>query len=244
MGYKIVRNNQPQFCRDHGVSGTWRSSPDPVAALKRKAGEEILEFAEARDPAELFDIEDVLRALIFLADPEGEAARQHVENRAGIPRQVLPPGRVPAVSRRLWALYGDYLETADPCLLLSMRDGVQAMITALDPDGRHAAAHRQKVDEMGPFSQYVEWDPVPPPAQPGSSRARWSGKIERWNSGDSYGFVKSDSGVQFFISRNNDPRMFSRGDRVTFTGAPQPAAGQRYPEGYALEPARSQQVMS
>lgn len=61
----------------HGVSGQWRVSPDPAASLRRKVFEEALEYAEAGDPAELYDVLDALQVLIGLKDPDGAFARAH-----------------------------------------------------------------------------------------------------------------------------------------------------------------------
>lgn len=97
MGWKLVRDRNEEWCRAHGVSGQWRVSPEPQSALVRKIFEEAGEYAEARDPAELFDLLDVVQALIALDDPSGEMA----------------------------------------------------------------TAHRAKAEEMGSFSRFAEWCPVP-----------------------------------------------------------------------------------
>lgn len=77
MGWKLVRDKNEEWCRAHGVSGQWRVSPDPAAALRRKVFEEALEYGEADDPAELYDVLDALRVLIGLKDPDGVLARAH-----------------------------------------------------------------------------------------------------------------------------------------------------------------------
>ena len=77
MGWKLVRDKNEEWCRAHGVSGQWRPSPDPVASLRRKIFEEAGEYAEHGDPAELYDLLDVIQALIGLEDPDGDAARAH-----------------------------------------------------------------------------------------------------------------------------------------------------------------------
>jgi predicted house-cleaning noncanonical NTP pyrophosphatase (MazG superfamily) len=77
MGFKMVRNNNEQVCRALGVSGQWRTSPDPAASLRRKIFEEAGEYAEHCDPAELYDLLDVVRALIALEDPDGGFGRAH-----------------------------------------------------------------------------------------------------------------------------------------------------------------------
>lgn len=76
MGYKIVRDRHKE--RLEGViSGTWRTSPDPVSALVKKLGEEYSELTENRDPGELYDIRDVLDELTGLLDPDGRHAADH-----------------------------------------------------------------------------------------------------------------------------------------------------------------------
>jgi predicted house-cleaning noncanonical NTP pyrophosphatase (MazG superfamily) len=77
VGFKLVRDRNEEWCRAHGVSGQWRVSPDPAAALRRKLLEEALEYAEHDDPAELYDVLDVVQALIDLADPDETAAMAH-----------------------------------------------------------------------------------------------------------------------------------------------------------------------
>ena len=77
MGWKLVRDRNEEWCRANGVSGQWRTSPDPLAALRKKIFEEAGEYAEHCDPAELYDLLDVIRALIRLADPSGECSHDH-----------------------------------------------------------------------------------------------------------------------------------------------------------------------
>ena len=77
MGWKLVRDRNEEWCRANGVSGQWRTSPDPQAALRKKIFEEAGEYAEHCDPAELYDLLDVIRALIRLADPSGEYGHHH-----------------------------------------------------------------------------------------------------------------------------------------------------------------------
>ena len=97
MSWKLVRDKNEAWCRAHGVSGRWRTSPDPLHALIRKVFEEGGEYAEYLDAAELYDLLDVVQALIPLADPDG--------------------------------------------------------IVAL--------GHNRKVAELGGFTQFIEWNPVP-----------------------------------------------------------------------------------
>jgi predicted house-cleaning noncanonical NTP pyrophosphatase (MazG superfamily) len=109
MGWKLVRDNNEAACRERGISGQWRISPDPPGALAGKVLEEFREYAFEqpghRDPAELYDLLDVVQALIGLEDPLGE----------------------------------------------------------------FAALHRAKVEEMGGFTKFIEWCPVPGAADDGTA---------------------------------------------------------------------------
>jgi predicted house-cleaning noncanonical NTP pyrophosphatase (MazG superfamily) len=77
VGWKLVRDNNEAWCRANGVSGQWRTSPDPQGALRKKIFEEGGEYAEHGDPAELYDLLDVVQALIELEDPDGEFSARH-----------------------------------------------------------------------------------------------------------------------------------------------------------------------
>lgn len=77
MSWKLVRDLNEKWCRANGVSGQWRRAPDPGSALLRKVFEEAGEYAEARDPAELYDLMDVVEALIALRDPDGSYGEAH-----------------------------------------------------------------------------------------------------------------------------------------------------------------------
>jgi predicted house-cleaning noncanonical NTP pyrophosphatase (MazG superfamily) len=77
MGWKIVRNGNEAWSRDHGVSGQWRVSADPVAALTKKLFEEAGEYTEHGSPDELYDLLDVVEELIRLKDPDGRALSRH-----------------------------------------------------------------------------------------------------------------------------------------------------------------------
>lgn len=76
-----MRDGNEAWCRANGVSGQWRTSPDPAAALARKIFEEALEYAfeqaGRRDPAELYDVLDALQTLLGLEDPQGVLAAAH-----------------------------------------------------------------------------------------------------------------------------------------------------------------------
>lgn len=77
MSWKLVRDRNEEWCRAHGVSGQWRTSPDPAASLRRKIFEEAGEYAERCDPAELYDLLDVVQALIALEDPFSDWRHEH-----------------------------------------------------------------------------------------------------------------------------------------------------------------------
>jgi predicted house-cleaning noncanonical NTP pyrophosphatase (MazG superfamily) len=77
MSWKLVRDHNEEWCRANGVSGQWRTAPDPGSALLRKIFEEAGEYAEYRDPGELYDLLDVVQALIDLTDADGIANTGH-----------------------------------------------------------------------------------------------------------------------------------------------------------------------
>ena len=84
MGWKLVRDKNEEWCRANGVSGQWRISSDPAAALGRKIFEEAAEYAEQHDPAELYDLLEVVQALISVADPCGRHAAVHQAKTAAL----------------------------------------------------------------------------------------------------------------------------------------------------------------
>lgn len=92
MGWKIVRDNDPEFCPKIGVSGQWRPSADPVAGLAKKLFEEAAEFTEGRDPAELWDLYDVLTELMTRTGADGENHRlahlAKLEERGGFTKAI------------------------------------------------------------------------------------------------------------------------------------------------------------
>lgn len=149
MSYKIVRDKNEAWCREHGVPGQWRRSPHPGVALLRKIFEELGEYAEHRDPAELHDLRDVVRRLIALVDPDGAAKRAHRS------RIVKPDLLV------LAAKAGAYAEFRDPAELYDLLDMVLRLLDLVDPVAHSAWAHRRKVAQMGGFENLVEWCPVP-----------------------------------------------------------------------------------
>ena len=78
MGWKIVRDKDPEVCQALGVSGEWRLSADPIAGLTKKLFEEAAEFAENRDPEELYDLEEVILELRQRLDPENVAWKRYL----------------------------------------------------------------------------------------------------------------------------------------------------------------------
>lgn len=79
MGWKIVRDGNQAWARKHGVSGQWRTSPDPKAALLKKIFEEAGEYAETGDPGELYDLLGVVHRLLHIVDPAMTAGERHSE---------------------------------------------------------------------------------------------------------------------------------------------------------------------
>lgn len=71
MGWKMVRDRHRDYASRWELSGKWRISPDPAGSLLRKLAEELGEYAADRDPAELYDMAEVLRELIAVTDPDG-----------------------------------------------------------------------------------------------------------------------------------------------------------------------------
>lgn len=70
MGWKTVRDAHQERWSQVSPRDHWRVAPDPVSSLLKKLGEEYGELVEARDPAELYDLIDVLDELIALMDPD------------------------------------------------------------------------------------------------------------------------------------------------------------------------------
>lgn len=77
MGWKMVRDKHQEVLSAQ-ISGSWRPSSDPISSLVKKLGEEYSEFVEDRDPAELYDLRDVLNELIYLMDPLHDARNAHL----------------------------------------------------------------------------------------------------------------------------------------------------------------------
>jgi hypothetical protein len=63
------------------IPGRFRVSPAPEAALRRKLLEELGEYLEHLDPAELYDMYDVLDRLIYIVDPDGTHERRHEDEK-------------------------------------------------------------------------------------------------------------------------------------------------------------------
>lgn len=78
MGSKIVRDNVADWAKEHGVSGVWRVSEDPIKSLRKKLGEELGEYIEDWNPGELFDLRDVIAELIYLEDPLHDYRESHL----------------------------------------------------------------------------------------------------------------------------------------------------------------------
>lgn len=149
MSWKIVRDKNEAWCREHGVPGQWRRSPRPGVALLRKVFEELGEYAEQRDPAELCDLRDVILRLAALTDPDGAVRQAHQ------PKGIKPDLFI------LGARAGAYAEFRDPDDLYDLLDGVDLLLSLADPDAAVRGKHREKVAEMGGFEHLVEWCPVP-----------------------------------------------------------------------------------
>ena len=52
-------------------------------------------------------------------------------------------------------------EQRDPAELYDLIDVVRSLIRLEDPSGEISAGHRAKAADMGGFTQFVEWCPVP-----------------------------------------------------------------------------------
>jgi predicted house-cleaning noncanonical NTP pyrophosphatase (MazG superfamily) len=156
MGWKIVRDLNEKWCRANGVSGQWRVSPDPVSALVRKVGEEYLEYIQHFDPAELFDLRDVLHTLHALTDPAGSPGREFAESAA--------------CAWEIGEEYLAYIEDRNVSRLRDLLGMTESLIQLADPNGTFGRAHAEKVAEMGLFKRLVEWTPVPSPPAPSPDR--------------------------------------------------------------------------
>lgn len=151
MGSKIVRDNNEAWCRAHGVPGQWRTSPDPAAALLKKLFEELGEYAEAWDPAELYDLADVLEQLLTLTDPGGSHYR--------LGRLVCFTADTPfGWLAEAITLYAEHRE---PMHLHAAKLALRRELARVDPADAAGPAHEAKAAEMGGFGQLVEWSPVP-----------------------------------------------------------------------------------
>jgi hypothetical protein len=151
MSFKIVRDRNEAWCRANGVSGQWRTSPDPLSALLRKLFEELGEYAEAGDPAELYDLSDVLERLLVLTDPDG------MERQRG--RVVCTATEAPF--RQMAELIALYAVSRHPGHLHAARLALRRELARVDPADAAGPAHEAKVAQMGGFGDLVEWCPVP-----------------------------------------------------------------------------------
>jgi predicted house-cleaning noncanonical NTP pyrophosphatase (MazG superfamily) len=151
MSFKIVRDRNEAWCRANGVPGQWRTSPDPLAALLRKLFEELGEYAEAWDPAELHDLADVLEQLLALTDPDG------TERQRG--RVVCTATEAPF--RQMAELIALYAVSRHPGHLHAARLALRRELACVDPVDAAGPAHEAKVAQMGGFGDLVEWCPVP-----------------------------------------------------------------------------------
>lgn len=79
MGWKVVRDKDPEVCAAIGVSGRWRRSATPCAGLTKKLFEEASEWGEENYPGELYDLLDVIAELLYRLDRDGTARRLHEE---------------------------------------------------------------------------------------------------------------------------------------------------------------------
>lgn len=71
------------------------------------------------------------------------------------------------------------------------------------------------------------------PPGPATAREPRRGVITRWKPGDTYGFITSDEGVSWFVSRDSLPggtAELPEGTRVTFGGSLARKPGKGYPE--------------
>lgn len=77
MGWKIVRDRDDVVCPAMGITGQWRESAEPIAGLIKKLHEELGEFVEKEDVAELYQLMDVCAELLDRLDPGGTVAAAH-----------------------------------------------------------------------------------------------------------------------------------------------------------------------
>jgi hypothetical protein len=151
MSFKMVRDRNEAWCRANGVPGQWRTSPDPLAALLRKLFEELGEYAEAWDPAELYDLSDLLERLLVLTDPDGS---QYQMSRLVCFTSDTPFGWL-AEAITLYA------ENREPMHLHAARRALNRELARVDPADAAGPVHEAKVEQMGGFGDLVEWCPVP-----------------------------------------------------------------------------------
>lgn len=92
MGFKTVRNGNEKWCRDHGVSGEWRTCATPRRSLRKKVFEELGEFLEHFEAGELYDLRDVLAELARVSGPAGKLCALLAAGVAGTVIRAFDPG--------------------------------------------------------------------------------------------------------------------------------------------------------
>jgi hypothetical protein len=146
MGWKNVRDRNEAWSRAHGISGQWRICQDPVAGLTKKLLEEIAEWLECRDRAELYDVSDVLNALLRLGLPDDVTAEG---------------GPVQEAGTSLLTAAAPWVERGDIRGLLAVKAVLGYLIPVSDPLGAAAYSHDRKVEVFGGFTGHIEWTPLP-----------------------------------------------------------------------------------
>jgi predicted house-cleaning noncanonical NTP pyrophosphatase (MazG superfamily) len=81
MGAKLVRDRNEATSRKLGVSGHWyvATPEEALAALRRKLAEEVFEFLENDNVAELWDVSDVVEELLRRLDPTYASLNAHTD---------------------------------------------------------------------------------------------------------------------------------------------------------------------
>lgn len=70
-----------------------------------------------------------------------------------------------------------------------------------------------------------------------NSAGRWRGTVTGWRPGQTSGFITDSRGGSWFVSRDELPEGYEDldvGVLVSFTGAPKPAPGKKYPQAYSI----------
>lgn len=66
-----------------------------------------------------------------------------------------------ALSRKVGEEYLEFMEAGDPAELLDLCDVLDELLGLVDPDGKLAASHQEKITVHGRFRRHVMWCPVP-----------------------------------------------------------------------------------